>query len=486
MNTIGTVSIDNDYESPTTSTLAARYVSFLNDDRSTHLNFPEVLNTPDPFYNRVVRVSNRRVRKLKDGVEVGSSISDMFGVQVNITLPTLFSTATLQAVLQAILSDNGTANIQGSLASRNGTVTVEMAHPVVVTERISSSIALRSDSAIPYVMHGQGQPNFMLADYSTLDKLAEEASRSTEHDDQSQYHAPVWGPSVVPGSSSLVGTFITTKKLDGNSSASLSQILNSTSLTSQIGSADVVTCTISATWELGQILLQQIFSSEAVKTASYAQRRSPYAQDMELKIADNDPVRSAQLHRQLMLTHTKWADPSKYILNWEQASFPLGSMFALAISKIPQPVLPYRFPGVLAPGLLWYPPPSVDPTNISEVVFKMINHGYGYGTRSTSIYLAMTVILLYCIITFTYMTYTIVTGSASTAWNSGIELVTLALQSRKPDLLGHASVGIDSVKTFSEGVGIRVNRDDELELVFANDRGLGTRRLRKIERNKEY
>ncbi|KAF2993887.1 hypothetical protein E8E13_002302 [Curvularia kusanoi] len=118
--------------------------------------------------------------------------------------------------------------------------------------------------------------------------------------------------------------------------------------------------------------------------------------------------------------------------------------------------------------------------------FTNVEYGYGYGTRSTSIYLAMTVMTMYCAIIISYILYSIAAGSVSTAWGSGVELFALALQSRKPDHLGHTSVGIDSIKPFSEGVGIRVNQDDELEIVFANDRDFGTRGLRKINKNREY
>jgi hypothetical protein len=38
--------------------------------------------------------------------------------------------------------------------------------------------------------------------------------------------------------------------------------------------------------------------------------------------------------------------------------------------------------------------------------------------------------------------------------------------------------------TFNKSVGIRFNGDDELELVFAKDRDLESRDLRKIQRSK--
>jgi hypothetical protein len=77
-------------------------------------------------------------------------------------------------------------------------------------------------------------------------------------------------------------------------------------------------------------------------------------------------------------------------------------------------------------------------------------------------------------------------GTSSIVRNSGIELVALALQSSRPDNLGHVGVGIDSIKTFSESVGIRVNTENELELVFAHDCDIEARGLREVQQNKEY
>jgi hypothetical protein len=67
-----------------------------------------------------------------------------------------------------------------------------------------------------------------------------------------------------------------------------------------------------------------------------------------------------------------------------------------------------------------------------------------------------------------------------------MEFVMFALQSRSPDHIGHTSVDINSLKTYQEAVGVGVNSDDELELVFAHDRDVGARSLRKVVLNKAY
>jgi hypothetical protein len=122
-------------------------------------------------------------------------------------------------------------------------------------------------------------------------------------------------------------------------------------------------------------------------------------------------------------------------------------------------------------------------------------HGYGYGYVDTATQFALAVMIAYCSIIVLYVTYTIMTGYSSIAWNSATELIMLALQSRTPDHLGHVSVGMDSIDTFQEQVGIRVKTvqcdstgelDERLELVFARDRDNETHRMKMVERNKAY
>jgi hypothetical protein len=154
----------------------------------------------------------------------------------------------------------------------------------------------------------------------------------------------------------------------------------------------------------------------------------------------------------------------------------LSGLLATAISEIPSDDEPSERERPL----------NFKEDEMCELRFVIVLFGYGYGNRSTSVWLATAVMTTYTVITIAYIAYILVPGSTSTAWNSAIELVALALQPKKPDHLGNTGEGLDSIETFKEGVGIRVNQDDELELVFAHDRDIGKRGLRKIERNKEY
>lgn len=154
----------------------------------------------------------------------------------------------------------------------------------------------------------------------------------------------------------------------------------------------------------------------------------------------------------------------------------LSIIFVLAVSAVP----PFDI------MLEEQTPEDYKERDMSAFRYVTVLWGYGYGGRSTSIWLAMAVMVTYCAITIFYLAYILATGFTFTAWNSAIELVALALQSQKPDHLGNIGVGLDSIETFKEGVGIRVNQENELELVFAHDRDIDKRGLRKIERNKEY
>ncbi|KAF2111330.1 hypothetical protein BDV96DRAFT_649895 [Lophiotrema nucula] len=112
--------------------------------------------------------------------------------------------------------------------------------------------------------------------------------------------------------------------------------------------------------------------------------------------------------------------------------------------------------------------------------------GFGYDITGTPVILALTVLGLYCVFVLGHLIDVLLRGRTSNALDSPAELVTLALQSRYPEHLGHTSVGIETMATLREPVGIRVNEEERLELVFKNDAGQEGRELRKVEPNKAY
>jgi hypothetical protein len=115
-----------------------------------------------------------------------------------------------------------------------------------------------------------------------------------------------------------------------------------------------------------------------------------------------------------------------------------------------------------------------------------VSHGYGYETSSISTRLSLAIIMTYCIVTVSYITYMLASGHTSTAWNSATELIVLALQSRRTEHLGHTSVGIGSMQTYREAIGIRVGDGKNLELVFAKDPNAKVKNLRRVVPNTAY
>ncbi|KAH6625560.1 hypothetical protein C7974DRAFT_455777, partial [Boeremia exigua] len=219
------------------------------------------------------------------------------------------------------------------------------------------------------------------------------------------------------------------------------------------------TCTVSAYWNTGEIQYFVNGFTTIAQTKSLSIRRQLDAQPIILNFTHADTFRASRFH---------------YLMEMFEMGRSLAQVLAVTLANLPNP------------DDQWHDRLQTATPNSTALYFVITNYGYGYGAKSTPVYLSMAVLTVYCAITASYMLYTLITGSASTAWNSGTELFALALQSKKPDHLGHTSVGIDSIKTFSEGVGVRVNAENELEIVFANDRDTGTRNLTKIVRNRAY
>ncbi|USP76453.1 hypothetical protein yc1106_03727 [Curvularia clavata] len=245
-------------------------------------------------------------------------------------------------------------------------------------------------------------------------------------------------------------------------------------------SVTAAVCAISAHWNYGEIQSRYngVYTLFATGQSSSIQQLA--YRKISLDIAGDHPMRSGKFLSTLMgmlraphLTNL-WLEgvQASALAIW------LAKVPTLASVKRPHGLDPYEFFADEPPHK------NIEDYTPYKVVFT--TYGYGYGMQSTSVYLSMAVLLLYCVITIGYMLYTFATGSASTAWTSGVELLALALQSKRPDHLGHIGVGIDSAKTLGESVGIRVNADNEVELVFAHDRDFNTRGLQKVKQNIEY
>lgn len=172
------IAFDEYYKSSTEGASKTRYASLLIEEP-----FEYPFTTPQRsvrctscFYTRAMRLSSRSVPKAQNSEE--GELRSSYMTQVNITIPTLYSTTTLRAVLDTILSNNGTENSHNPgdprnrdeaspnmLRSKNGTMMVEITHPVVVTECVCQSRSLYFQialSPISNMIKGNTHPSLQI------------------------------------------------------------------------------------------------------------------------------------------------------------------------------------------------------------------------------------------------------------------------------------------------------------------------------------
>lgn len=384
-------------------------------------------------------------------------------VESNTTLPTCLNSELF------IMSGADWRRLYRGVGNRT-TILLQTLHPVVSTRCTTKS--MRKSDDIFYVRENRTL-GVLFNTQTLVDRVSNFTGSSNAtlrvpglslpEDSEKVFYPPIWMSSPESSSSSLIGVFASWEGFAQQDELphSLPWIL--TQPESYRSSLYVTTCTISAYWNNGESQLIER-SGEMVVQTRESPRSEPYkARPITLDLTGIHTVQTPEFLR----------DMASSIGG---IGYDFGIPFALAIAQIP---------------IDHVDPSSEMPPNFNEhnmTVFKgnTFVYGYGYGSRSTSVQLAILVMITYCVIATAYSGYILVTGSTSTAWNSTIELVALALQSKKPDYLGHISVGIDSIETMKEGVRICANQDNELEMIFAHDRDIDKRDLRKIQSNKEY
>ncbi|KAI8933242.1 hypothetical protein NX059_009873 [Plenodomus lindquistii] len=390
--------------------------------------------------------------------------SSQDSIRASATIPTQF-----------IANSFGPASSEGPWW--NATISVVAAQPVVDVQ--CPILYYYDGSPLVYIKDNRtsvgtlGDLSTMVRDTGGSVDISEESTGSDTK--QNIYFPPIWRPSPEPGSNSSVVVlllgYVIGMQIDSSKEASsmfdwLLSMDNVQPTPGSTASLWLQVCTVSSYWNTGQVDLVRNRETSRVQSGRSSTTKQADFKPIILDLTGP----SANTMRS-----TAYA---QYVTSRLTTDL-LAISLAVALSQIPG--APSHSNDSLSNSSS-----SSDTANQTAFDFTTTEYGFGYGTRTTSVYLSITVLLAYCVIAISYIIYTLITGVCSTAWNSGIELVALALQSKKPDHLGHTAVGIDSIKTFSESVGVRVNTDNELELVFAHDRDLGTRDLRKLVRNTEY
>jgi hypothetical protein len=354
-----------------------------------------------------------------------------------------------------------------SKGSADAKVSIEMPLPVASVVCTHSEYGSGATSREVYYTQKDGASLGIIGNLSSV--APNLSNRSTVDDYGYQYFEPAWLNSPEPGSKSVVVVLIT-----GITNTTEPQSLEWL-LTKSGEPVSVIACSLSAYWKTAEssLILERGYA-RPTQTRSFSELKLDDLRDITLNLTGVPGIDTLLDGKSNISSISREAEP------WTRDDGPhvdLATVFALALSDLPSFRNVQYGPDHLSPEFL---------NQYSAFHRSTIWYAYGYTTDSTNVRLSLAAILAYCITTTAYLIYILVTGLTSTAWNSAIELVALALQSKKPDYPGRIAVGIDSLETLNQGVGIRVNKDDELELVFASDRDIGSRGLRKIEKNMVY
>lgn len=114
-------------------------------------------------------------------------------------------------------------------------------------------------------------------------------------------------------------------------------------------------------------------------------------------------------------------------------------------------------------------------------------HGYGYDSSTTPVKLSIVVLGIYSLIALAFLSQILISGRFARSWDSVGEIFLLALNSRQPEHLHGASVGVETLATYREPVNIRVNdKNGSAEMVFRNDPGFRKSDYSVVKPNAKY
>ncbi|KAH6876193.1 hypothetical protein BKA58DRAFT_438141 [Alternaria rosae] len=418
-------------------------LTFNLDRFSTTYSFEETVQTEftntQVYYNgndTMVQLTSRALHYIMTENEVSSRHGDFLVSSANVTIPTQLSA---QVLHQIPLAQNGvTAHCLTAYNTRYTTVDMPVAYSLDGGTSIGIVSSLKN--LIQYFLDYGGS-----------------------QDTPVNVIPPVWVASPEPGSSSVVGTFIQ------SNCAGLEQYMISDLLLNKFNQSVLLsssclstkTCTVAAFWEPSQHELAADSGSWVVRTGSLSnsghglpKTTRPISADFGSITGLSNPSFGA------MLSKGSQSDSTR-----------LAAALATVFSEIP-----WKEQIQSASGH--------EPYTVFEIVLTRL--GYGYEMSSTPTRLSLAVVMAYCMFAVGYITYMLSSGHTSTAWSSATEIIVLAMQSKRSEHLRHVSAGINSIETYQEPVGIRVNDHNHLELVFKHDESNRLRELRRVRLNKAY
>ena len=127
-----------------------------------------------------------------------------------------------------------------------------------------------------------------------------------------------------------------------------------------------------------------------------------------------------------------------------------------------------------------------NPATLMRVDVRFYHDGYGYDSSTVTVQLSLAVITIYLSAALAYVISTLWTGEVGSSWDSAGGVLLLGMNSKRPAHLGDTSAGIETLKTYKEPVNIRVNDENHLELVFANNASTRSTAYRRVVANHRY
>ncbi len=127
-----------------------------------------------------------------------------------------------------------------------------------------------------------------------------------------------------------------------------------------------------------------------------------------------------------------------------------------------------------------------DPASLAQIQARRYRHGYGYDSEPVTVRLSLVVLSIYAAATAIFFSYTLITGTTATSWDSISDLIALALNSQRPDTFKDTSVGISTLEIFRTPLGLRANQRGSVEMMFSAGKKEQPDPYSDVEANKKY
>lgn len=95
--------------------------------------------------------------------------------------------------------------------------------------------------------------------------------------------------------------------------------------------------------------------------------------------------------------------------------------------------------------------------------------GQAYTLEGFPTKLAISILLIYCILAVAAIVHAFIASTSSTSWDSIAELTALALISERPTAIPNTSAGIERIGTFRRFVSVKVRQGAGVQIVFDED-----------------